>query len=304
MLFPGYQLSADSKQALNQYVPQLQGLQNARVVVYGYTDNMPVGPALQRPGLATTSICPTNIAKVPAGSPASEVAWPGRAPLLEAIEHWDPRLWERLDRITASPRTPGKPREGPRYPLLPEDNFPPNEKHEHRAWIEAVELLKNKTKSGGEYIRRVLEIGEPSNQPETASDEWIETILPTEVSFANSQILRNQRVFAVWVSQRVATPERPPRTVDKGGRPAKFRWDEFWFEVCRNANTPDGLPDQRRVQQTDDRLGFTALERSSRRQYDKGQTCRVISSTRAPLKRQRASPIHEFSAVLSGYRQA
>ena len=53
MLFPegGYQLSGDGKQALNQYVPQLQGLQNARVVVYGYTDNMPVGPALQRAGI-------------------------------------------------------------------------------------------------------------------------------------------------------------------------------------------------------------------------------------------------------------
>src|SRR5215467_14825206 len=54
LLFPegGYQLSANGKQALNQYVPQLQGLQNAKVVVYGYTDNLPVGPALQRRGVA------------------------------------------------------------------------------------------------------------------------------------------------------------------------------------------------------------------------------------------------------------
>jgi chemotaxis protein MotB len=54
MLFPegGYQLSANGKQALNQYVPQLQTLQNAKVVVYGYTDNLPVGPALQRSGIA------------------------------------------------------------------------------------------------------------------------------------------------------------------------------------------------------------------------------------------------------------
>jgi chemotaxis protein MotB len=53
MLFPegGYQLSANGKQALNQYVPQLQGLQNAKVVVYGYTDNKPVGPALQQRGI-------------------------------------------------------------------------------------------------------------------------------------------------------------------------------------------------------------------------------------------------------------
>jgi chemotaxis protein MotB len=54
MLFPegGYQLSPNGKQALNQYVPRLQSLQNAKVVVYGYTDNLPVGPALQRAGIA------------------------------------------------------------------------------------------------------------------------------------------------------------------------------------------------------------------------------------------------------------
>jgi chemotaxis protein MotB len=54
MLFPegGYQISANGKQALNQYVPKLQNLQNAKVVVYGYTDNLQVGPALQRAGIA------------------------------------------------------------------------------------------------------------------------------------------------------------------------------------------------------------------------------------------------------------
>jgi chemotaxis protein MotB len=54
MLFPegGYQLSANGKQALNQYIPKLQALQNGKVVVYGYTDNLQVGPALQRAGIA------------------------------------------------------------------------------------------------------------------------------------------------------------------------------------------------------------------------------------------------------------
>jgi hypothetical protein len=52
----GYQLSANGKQALNQYVPQLQGLQNAKVVVYGYTDSLPVGAPLQRAGAPTTSL--------------------------------------------------------------------------------------------------------------------------------------------------------------------------------------------------------------------------------------------------------
>ena len=48
----GYQLGANGKQALSQYVPKLQSLQNAKVVVYGYTDNLPVGPALRSAGIA------------------------------------------------------------------------------------------------------------------------------------------------------------------------------------------------------------------------------------------------------------
>ena len=53
VLFPegGYQLSPSGQAALSQYVPRLQSLQNAKVVVYGYTDNLPVGPALQRAGI-------------------------------------------------------------------------------------------------------------------------------------------------------------------------------------------------------------------------------------------------------------
>jgi chemotaxis protein MotB len=53
MLFPegGFQLSqAGQAELTNNIVPKLQGLQNAKVVVYGYTDNTPVGPALQRQG--------------------------------------------------------------------------------------------------------------------------------------------------------------------------------------------------------------------------------------------------------------
>jgi chemotaxis protein MotB len=53
VLFPegGYRLGANGQAALGQYVSKLQGLQNAKVVIYGYTDNLPVGPALQRAGI-------------------------------------------------------------------------------------------------------------------------------------------------------------------------------------------------------------------------------------------------------------
>jgi chemotaxis protein MotB len=54
LLFPegGYQLGPNAQAALGQYVPRLQKLQDAKIVVYGFTDNQPVGPALQRAGVA------------------------------------------------------------------------------------------------------------------------------------------------------------------------------------------------------------------------------------------------------------
>jgi chemotaxis protein MotB len=53
VLFPegDYQLGADGQAALSQHVPKLQSLQNAKVVICGYTDNLPVGPGLQRAGI-------------------------------------------------------------------------------------------------------------------------------------------------------------------------------------------------------------------------------------------------------------
>jgi len=53
-LFPagGYTLSAAGKAELaNRVVPRLIGLPYAKIVVYGYTDNTPVGPELQRAGI-------------------------------------------------------------------------------------------------------------------------------------------------------------------------------------------------------------------------------------------------------------
>ena len=63
MLFPegGFQLSqAGQAELANNIVPKLQGLQNAKVVVYGYTDNTPVGPALQRQGVPDNLVLSTR----------------------------------------------------------------------------------------------------------------------------------------------------------------------------------------------------------------------------------------------------
>jgi chemotaxis protein MotB len=54
LLFPsgGYQLSPAGQAELSKnIVPKLTGLQNAKVVVYGYTDNTPVGPQLKQQGI-------------------------------------------------------------------------------------------------------------------------------------------------------------------------------------------------------------------------------------------------------------
>ena len=62
-LFPegGFQLSqAGQAELTNNIVPKLQGLQNAKVVVYGYTDNTPVGPALQRQGVPDNLVLSTR----------------------------------------------------------------------------------------------------------------------------------------------------------------------------------------------------------------------------------------------------
>jgi chemotaxis protein MotB len=47
----GYTLTPEGRADLAHIVPDLKTMRNAKVVVYGYTDNVPVGPALQRRGI-------------------------------------------------------------------------------------------------------------------------------------------------------------------------------------------------------------------------------------------------------------
>jgi len=63
MLFPegGFQLSqAGQAELATNIAPKLRGLQNAKIVVYGYTDNTPVGPALQRQGVPDNLVLSTR----------------------------------------------------------------------------------------------------------------------------------------------------------------------------------------------------------------------------------------------------
>jgi chemotaxis protein MotB len=62
-LFPsgGFQLSpAGQTELANNIAPKLRGLKNAKIVVYGYTDNVPVGPELQRQGIPDNLVLSTR----------------------------------------------------------------------------------------------------------------------------------------------------------------------------------------------------------------------------------------------------
>jgi len=55
ILFPsgGWQINSQAQASLSKIVPTLQGLQQTKIVVDGYTDNVPVGPELRRDGIAS-----------------------------------------------------------------------------------------------------------------------------------------------------------------------------------------------------------------------------------------------------------
>jgi len=62
-LFPsgGYQLSNAGKAELDQnIVPRLKQYKNVKIVVYGYTDNAPVGPQLRQAGIPDNLVLSTR----------------------------------------------------------------------------------------------------------------------------------------------------------------------------------------------------------------------------------------------------
>jgi chemotaxis protein MotB len=54
ILYPsgGWQITPPARQTLSKIVPSLQGLQNTKVVVDGYTDNVPIGADLRGQGIS------------------------------------------------------------------------------------------------------------------------------------------------------------------------------------------------------------------------------------------------------------
>ena len=58
LLFPpgGYQMSARGKQIIAGFAAKLAPTQQNKILVSGYTDNAPIGPALQRQGITSNEI--------------------------------------------------------------------------------------------------------------------------------------------------------------------------------------------------------------------------------------------------------
>ncbi|MEI6737817.1 MAG: OmpA family protein, partial [Pseudomonadota bacterium] len=49
----GFRLNAQAKAVLSKLVPTLSGLQQTKIIVNGYTDNVPIGSGLRREGIAS-----------------------------------------------------------------------------------------------------------------------------------------------------------------------------------------------------------------------------------------------------------
>lgn len=63
LLFPsgGFQLSpAGQNELATNIAPKLRNVQNAKIVVFGYTDNQPVGPALKAQGIPDNLVLSTR----------------------------------------------------------------------------------------------------------------------------------------------------------------------------------------------------------------------------------------------------
>ena len=49
----GFRLNSQAKAVLGKLVPTLSGLQQTKIIVDGYTDNVPIGPGLKREGISS-----------------------------------------------------------------------------------------------------------------------------------------------------------------------------------------------------------------------------------------------------------
>jgi hypothetical protein len=66
-------------------------------------------------------------------------------------------------------------------------------------------------------------------------------------TWAGAEVVPDAPTITVRPQRSKATTSPPePAARNRGGRPPKYDWDAFWVEIVRRANTPDGLPEDRR----------------------------------------------------------
>jgi len=58
LLFPsgGWEMPADAQQTIAKMAPILAPMQQTKIMVYGYTDNVPIGAGLKRQGITTNQV--------------------------------------------------------------------------------------------------------------------------------------------------------------------------------------------------------------------------------------------------------
>jgi hypothetical protein len=66
-------------------------------------------------------------------------------------------------------------------------------------------------------------------------------------AWAGAEVIPDAPIVTVQpLEAKAASPAAEPVIKNRGGRPPKYDWDAFWVEIVRRANTPDGLPEDRR----------------------------------------------------------
>ena len=62
LLFPsgGWQMSVEAQQTIGKIIPILAPKQQNKIIVNGYTDNVPIGPGLMREASPATWCCPRS----------------------------------------------------------------------------------------------------------------------------------------------------------------------------------------------------------------------------------------------------
>ena len=79
------------------------------------------------------------------------------------------------------------------------------------------------------------------------------TVSPTAAPLKGRVLIKREHMVRALSGEDTSPQETPERSAaggvavkprKKGGRPEKYDWDEFWIEVARIANLPDGLPER------------------------------------------------------------